>query len=87
MNGWTSYSNVHKEVVFTNCTFGEGNGYKFCRPYNASRFVNCEFCEGYEIEPVSNDVVFVNCRVNGVLVTPANAVELLGSAASKLKFE
>ena len=87
LNGWTSYSNVHKEVVFTNCTFGEGNGYKFCRPYNDSRFVNCNFCEGYEIEPVNCNVVFVNCRVNGVLVTPANAVELLGEAASKLKFE
>ena len=87
LNGWTSYSNVHKEVVFTNCTFGEGNGYKFCRPYNASRFVNCEFCEGYKIDPRHDNVVFVNCRVNGVLVTPANAVELLGSAASKLKFE
>ena len=87
LNGWTSYSNVHKEVVFTNCTFGKGNGYKFCRPYNDSRFVNCNFCEGYEIEPVNCNVVFVNCRVNGVLVTPANAVELLGSAASKLKFE
>ena len=87
LNGWTSYSDVHKEVVFTNCSFGEGNGYKFCRPYNASRFVNCNFCEGYEIEPVSDDVVFVNCRVNGILVTPANAVELLGEAASKLKFE
>ena len=87
LNGWTSYSNVHKEVVFTNCTFGEGNGYKFCRPYNASRFVNCEFCEGYKIDPRHDNVVFVNCRVNGVLVTPANAVELLGSAASMLKFE
>ena len=87
LNGWTSYSNVHKEVVFTNCTFGEGNGYKFCRPYNDSRFVNCNFCEGYKIEPVNCNVVFVNCRVNGVLVTPANAVELLGSAASMLKFE
>ena len=87
LNGWTSYSNVHKEVVFTNCTFGEGNGYKFCRPYNASRFVNCEFCKGYKIDPRHDNVVFVNCRVNGVLVTPANAVELLGSAASMLKFE
>ena len=36
--GWTSFSNVHKFVTFENCTFGEGNGYEFVRPYQGVTF-------------------------------------------------
>ena len=62
MNGWTSFSNTHEEVVFTNCTFGEGSGYAFCRPYNATRFVNCTFEAGYTIDKTKTpDITFENC--------------------------
>ena len=43
VNGWTSHSDVHKEVVYTNCNFGEGSGYAYCRPYGKTSFVNCTF--------------------------------------------
>ena len=50
VNGWTSHSNMHTEVVYTNCSFGEGSGYKFCRPYGKTSFVNCTFCAGYTLD-------------------------------------
>ena len=65
MNGWTSFSNTHTEVVFENCSFGEGSGYKTCRPYNATQFINCEFAAGYTIDQSqTNDIVFVDCIFN-----------------------
>ena len=78
MNGWTSFSNVHKEVVFTDCTFGEGSGYAFCRPYNATTFTGCEFAAGYKIDPRAA-VVFENCTFAGVALTDANLAELVTS--------
>ena len=50
VKGWTSHSDMHSEVVYTNCSFGEGSGYKFCRPYGKTSFVNCTFCAGYTID-------------------------------------
>ena len=50
MNGWTSFSNMHKEVIFTNCTFTSGSGYAYCRPYQSTTFNNCEFTEGYKVD-------------------------------------
>ena len=76
INGWTSHSDVHKEVVYTDCSFGAGSGYKFCRPYGPTTYKNCEFCEGYEID-ARGKVVFENCRVNGVDVTKANFTQLV----------
>ena len=76
VNGWTSFSNVHKEVVFTDCTFGAGSGYKFCRPYNVCSFVNCEFCEGYEIDARAEST-FENCTLNGAAVTIENIATLV----------
>ncbi|MBQ5881504.1 MAG: right-handed parallel beta-helix repeat-containing protein, partial [Bacteroidales bacterium] len=77
LNGWTSFSNAHKEVVFTNCTFGEGSGNAFCRPYNACVFENCEFSTDMEFDTskVAN-IVFKNCTYGGVKITAENAVSL-----------
>ena len=80
LNGWTSYSNVHKEVVFTNCNFGQGTGdyqYAFCRPYNASVFENCVFEEGFKFDTSeTSDLVFINCYYGDTLITAENAATL-----------
>ena len=78
LNGWTSHSDVHKEVVYTNCSFGEGNGYKFCRPYGATSFVGCDFCKGFEIEAIGK-ITFENCTIDGVALTAANVATLVTS--------
>ena len=75
-NGWTSYAKTIGEAKFTNCSFGEGSGYKFCRPYAPTTFVDCNFCEGYAID--ARDVVkFENCTFNGVAVTAENLATLV----------
>ena len=62
LNGWTSHSNVHSEVVYTNCSFGEGSGYKYCRPYGKTAFVNCTFCPGYTVDQSqTTDITFTDC--------------------------
>lgn len=81
LNGWTSFSDVHKEVVFTNCNFGKGTGdykYAFCRPYNAPTvFENCVFAEGFEFDtPKSSDITFINCYYGETLITAENAATL-----------
>ncbi len=80
LNGWTSYSDVHKEVVFTDCNFGKGTGgykYAFCRPYNASVFKNCVFEEGFEFDTSkTSDLVFENCYYGDTLITAENAASL-----------
>lgn len=81
LNGWTSFSDVHKEVVFTNCNFGKSTGayqYAFCRPYNVTSFVNCDFAEGYTMEPLAA-VTFENCTIGGVALTAANLDTLVTS--------
>ena len=80
LNGWTSFSDVHKEVIFKNCKFGKGSGgysYAFCRPYNACVFENCEFAEGYEFDTSKQtSIVFKNCTYEGVKITAENAATL-----------
>ena len=62
MNGWTSHSDVHKAVVYTNCTFGEGSGYAFCRPYGPTEFVNCTFSAGYTVdETKTTSITYTDC--------------------------
>ena len=74
LNGWTSFSDAHKEVVFTNCKFGEGSGYAFCRPYNAVVFENCVFEEGYEFDTSKTaDITFKKCYYGDTLITAENA--------------
>ena len=75
LNGWTSHSDVHKEVVYTNCNFGKGSGYAYCRPYGPTKFVNCNFSEGYTLDPIGN-IELENCKLNGVDITLANIAEL-----------
>ena len=62
VNGWTSHSDMHTEVVYTNCSFGEGSGYAYCRPYGKTAFVNCTFSAGYNIDKTrTTELTFTNC--------------------------
>ena len=62
VNGWTSHSNMHTEVVYTNCSFGEGSGYKYCRPYGKTEFVNCTFCAGFTVDQsMTSYITFTGC--------------------------
>ena len=81
LNGWTSFSNVHKEVVFRYCNFGEGSGYAFCRPYNACEFIDCNFESGFTIGLVEQEAIFKNCYLDGVLITSENINTLVTSNA------
>ena len=60
-NGWTSFANTAGEAKFVNCYFGEGNGYKYCRPYSNTEFVNCTFCAGYAVDQTRATVTFTDC--------------------------
>ncbi len=79
--GWTSYAATLGSATFTDCYFGEGRGYAFCRPYAPTVFEGCEFEAGFTVDPVAN-VTFKNCTLNGVLLTSANITELVTNAAN-----
>ena len=70
LNGWTSYSGNFDSFSFTNCKFGEGNGYAFYRPYSATTLTNCDFAAGFEMEFKAN-ITFVNCTYAGELLDQA----------------
>ena len=74
-NGWTSYAATIGEVKFTDCEFGYGSGYKFCRPYAPTTFVGCNFCEGYTVDPRAA-VSFENCTLAGEPLTVENIAKL-----------
>ncbi|MBQ3204446.1 MAG: hypothetical protein IJB39_05650, partial [Alistipes sp.] len=74
--GWTSYAKTIGDVLFTNCKFGEGAGYAFCRPYAPTTFVNCDFEAGYTLDS-RVAVKFVNCRFDGVQITNENVGTLV----------
>ena len=76
LNGWTSHSDVHKEVVYTNCKFGKGNGYAFCRPYGPTSFVGCDFEAGFEVDAIGK-ITFENCTIGGVALTAENLATLV----------
>lgn len=78
LNGWTSHSDVHKEVVYTNCNFGEGRGYAYCRPYGPTTFKNCAFEAGFKVEALGQ-VTFENCTIGGVALTADNLATLVTS--------
>ena len=78
LNGWTSHSNVHKEVVYTNCKFGEGSGYAFCRPYGPTSFVGCDFEAGFQVDAIGK-ITFQNCTIGGVALTAENLSTLVTS--------
>lgn len=86
-NGWTSYSDIFKEVSFTNCNFGKGTGgytYAYMRPYNDSTFTSCVFEENYLFDSSKATSTFVNCYVGNTLITQENVTALLGSSASNI---
>ena len=76
LNGWTSHSDVHKEVVYTDCNFGECNGYAFCRPYGPTVFKNCDFKAGFEVDS-RGAVTFENCTIDGEPLTADNLSTLV----------
>ena len=74
INGWTSFSNKHKVVVFEDCTFSEGCGYAYCRPYNDTEFKNCAFNDGdsemFKLDTrMGISIVLDNCTNNGEALT------------------
>ncbi|MEE1366584.1 MAG: DUF6562 domain-containing protein [Muribaculaceae bacterium] len=77
-NGWTSYAATIGDVLFTNCSFGKGQGYAYCRPYAPTTFVGCDFAAGYAIDARAK-VTFKNCTINGVALTEANLATLVTS--------
>ncbi len=60
-NGWTSFADTAGEAKFVNCSFGEGSGYKYCRPYSNTEFVKCTFCPGYAVDQTQAEVTFTDC--------------------------
>ena len=80
-NGWTSYAATIGAVKFDGCSFGEGQGYAYCRPYAATEFVNCDFAAGYAIDNVAA-VTFENCTFDGVALTAANLASLVSKPAN-----
>ena len=60
-NGWTSFAKTAGEAKFVNCYFGEGAGYKYCRPYSNTEFVGCTFCSGYGVDTTQATVTFTDC--------------------------
>ena len=80
-NGWTSYAATIGAVKFDGCSFGEGQGYAYCRPYAATEFVNCDFAAGYAIDNVAA-VTFENCTFGGVSLTAANLADLVSKPAN-----
>ena len=75
-NGWTSYAATIGDVLFTDCSFGEGQGYAFCRPYAPTTFVGCDFEAGYEMDARAA-VTFENCTIGGQPLTAANLATLV----------
>ena len=77
-NGWTSYAGTIGAVKFTDCSFGEGQGYAFCRPYAATEFVGCDFEAGFAIDARAA-VTFENCTIAGEPLTAENLATLVTS--------
>lgn len=86
LNGWTSFSDVHKSVTFENCTFGEGSGYAYCRPYQATEFKNCNFDEGFKFDATrpkeDNSLVFDDCTYNDEALSIGNGGQMFSGGGS-----
>lgn len=76
--GWTSYAATLGNAKFTDCYFGEGSGYAYCRPYAPTEFVGCEFEAGFTVDPRA-DVTFENCTLGGVALTAENLADLVSN--------
>ena len=75
-NGWTSYAATLGNAKFTDCCFGEGSGYAYCRPYAPTEFVGCEFEAGFTVDPRAA-ISFENCTLDGVAITAENVSDLV----------
>ena len=88
LNGWTSFSDVHKFVTFENCTFGKGTGgytYSFCRPYQPTTFTGCEFNKGFEFDAKpagDNTLAFNDCKYDGEELSTGAGVEMFPDGGS-----
>ena len=80
-NGWTSYAATIGEVKFTDCSFGKGAGYAYCRPYAPTEFVGCDFAAGFKIDARAA-ITFENCTIGGVALTADNLATLMTSSSS-----
>ena len=78
-NGWTSYAATIGDVKFEGCSFGEGQGYAFCRPYAPTAFKDCAFEAGFELDAAYAAVTFENCTIGGVALTAENLSTLVTS--------
>ena len=78
--GWTSYAGTLGNAKFTDCYFGKGNGYSYCRPYAPTEFVGCEFEAGFTLDPRAA-VTFENCTIGGVALTSENLATLVTDTA------
>jgi len=78
--GWTSYAATLGDAKFVNCTFGEGSGYAYCRPYAPTEFVGCKFEAGFTVDPIAN-ISFENCTLDGVALTTENISTLVTDAS------
>ena len=78
--GWTSYAGTLGNAKFTDCYFGKGNGYSYCRPYAPTEFVGCEFEAGFTLDPRA-DVTLENCTLAGVALTAGNISTLVTDPA------
>ena len=81
-NGWTSYAGTIGTAKFVGCSFGEGAGYNFSRPYAPTEYVNCNFAEGHAIDARAA-VTFENCTFNGVALTADNLATLVVGGRDK----
>lgn len=75
-NGWTSYAKTIGDVKFVGCTFSEGSGYAFCRPYAPTEFVGCVFEAGFQLD-ARNVVTFENCTIGDEPLTAENLATLV----------
>ena len=82
-NGWTSYAATIGNVKFTSCSFGEGSGYAYCRPYAPTEFIGCAFEAGFQIDPRAS-VTFENCTLDGVALTIENIATLVTSNSKNI---
>ena len=75
-NGWTSFAATLGTAKFTSCSFGEGNGYAYCRPYAPTEFIDCAFEAGFEIDSRAS-VTFEKCTIGGEPLTAENLSTLV----------
>lgn len=80
-NGWTSYAATLGDAKFVNCSFGEGSGYAYCRPYAPTEFVGCAFEKDFTVNPRAA-IVFDGCTLDGVALTSDNIAELIAGNMS-----